>query len=199
LSRFSEIYRWLLLLLLCADSKPRPPAAADLRPVSILKRARSISGESPTRTSITAAAGEVAAATAAAAAAAVAVSGAANHSSEHNTPGLSAAGAAAAGDDDMDVDAKQPHVTAALSSSPSASRTLPPLPPSLQAAAKACAACAAGSNPARGGDGVLAVQGSFAVTRSGQHYYELDDPAAALAALEHDMAALMMSLDKVGK
>jgi hypothetical protein len=25
----------------------------------------------------------------------------------------------------------------------------------------------------------------------GQHYYELDDPAAALAALEHDMAALM--------
>ncbi|WIA12477.1 hypothetical protein OEZ85_012512 [Tetradesmus obliquus] len=80
----------------CDDSKPRPPAAADMRPVSILKRARSVSGDSPMGSAITAAAGE----------------------------------------------------------------------------------------------------GSFAVTRSGQHYYELDDPAAALAALEHDMAALMMSLDK---
>jgi hypothetical protein len=51
---------------------------------------------------------------------------------------------------------------------------------------------------AAGGDAVLAIQGSFAVTSSGQHYYELDDPAAALAALEHDMAALMMSVEKVG-
>jgi hypothetical protein len=51
---------------------------------------------------------------------------------------------------------------------------------------------------AAAGDAVLAVEGSFAVTSSGQHYYELDDPAAALAALEHDMAALMMSVEKVG-
>jgi hypothetical protein len=170
-----------------------------MRPVSILKRARSISGESPTRSAITAAAGEVATATAAAAAA-VAVAAGANLGSDETGLFAAAAAVAAAGeDDDMEVDAKVQPVAAACSS-PSASRTLPPLPPSIQAAVKACAACAAGSSPARpaaAGDAVLAVQGSFGITRSGQHYYELDDPAAALAALEHDMAALMMSLDKV--
>ncbi|KAF6262194.1 hypothetical protein COO60DRAFT_1699466 [Scenedesmus sp. NREL 46B-D3] len=180
------------------EYKSGAPAVAGMRPVSILKRARSISGESLTRAAIIAAAGEVAAANATAAVSAANAAAGAAHSSDEPCVFAAAGAAAAADDDEMEVDAKLPLMPAACSS-PSSSRTLPPLPPSLHAtAATSCAACAAGGSPARpagAGDAVLAVQGSFAVTRSGQHYYELDDPAAALAALEHDMAALMMSLD----
>jgi hypothetical protein len=91
--------------------------------------------------------------------------------------------AAAADGDVMDEDAQQHPLAAAL----------PPLPPP-----KVAAAAAGGSSSdtrqqhAAHAEGALVdPQPSFRVTPSGQHYYELDDPAAALAALEHDMAALM--------
>lgn len=89
--------------------------------------------------------------------------------------------AAAAAGDAMDEDGQ--HTAAAA---------LPPLPPPKLAGGS--------SNGARQQHAPLAdsalvePQSSFRVTPSGQHYYELDDPAAALAALEHDMAALMTDL-----
>lgn len=71
---------------------------------------------------------------------------------------------------------------------------LPPLPP--KAGPSSSSGGSRRQQQQQHGDTALVdPQSSFRVTPSGQHYYELDDPAAALAALEHDMAALMTEID----
>jgi hypothetical protein len=88
--------------------------------------------------------------------------------------------AAAAAGDAMDEDARQQQPPAAA---------LPPLPPPKPAGGSSNGTHQQHATQAEGA--LVDPQSSFRVTPSGQHYYELDDPAAALAALEHDMAALM--------
>lgn len=100
--------------------------------------------------------------------------------------------AAAAAGDAMDEDSlQQQHGLSASAAG------LPPLPPHKAAGGSGGGGGAARQAPQQQqqADAAAVVlpepQSSFRVTPSGQHYYELDDPAAALAALEHDMAALM--------
>lgn len=95
-----------------------------------------------------------------------------------------AASAAAAGDA-MDEDMQ--HAPAASAAA------LPPLPPHKSAGGSSGGAR---QQPQQQQAEVqVDAQPSFRMTPSGQHYYELDDPAAALAALEHDMAALMTEVE----
>jgi hypothetical protein len=109
----------------------------------------------------------------------------------------------------MDVDHKPPLAAAVAAG-------LPPLPPKHSSAVAGSSSPASRTHlplqqllaPLSGGVGPAggsALLGSAAAAAAAEdtsggthHYYELDDPAAALAALEHDMAALMTADVQVG-